>query len=310
MRHGLALGVFLGWALCTANLAAAAPAAPSVPANCQMARFATLPITTQRDGRISVPVTLQGLPASFLVDTGGISATMSYQIIKDMGRTPQDADRWLGGVGGSLLNTFIFVDDFSIGRLKGTKLPVYVDPRISGMGVDGTLSPDMMHNFDVDIDFAHSTLNLFSADHCPGRAVYWTQTGFIAIPIDVAPNGHIRFPVQVDGKTIMAMMDTGAVNSVMSLDAAKALGITADSPDLKLKRTLGFNKDLREFSYPFKTLDLDGISVKNPHITIMSNDLLKGFGKDMILGIGMLRRLHVYIAYKEKMIYLTPAAAN
>jgi hypothetical protein len=79
---------------------------------------------------------------------------------------------------------------------------------------------------------------------------------------------------------------------------------------LKLKRTWGFSEHSREYSYPFKTLDLDGITVKNPHITVMSNEMLGGFGKDMILGIGMLRQLHVYISYKEKMMYLTPAMAN
>jgi predicted aspartyl protease len=44
------------------------------------------------------------------------------------------------------------------------------------------------------------------------------------------PSSHIRLPVTVDGKTIMAIVDTGAVSSIMSMHAANFLGVSEDSP--------------------------------------------------------------------------------
>ena len=121
---------------------------------------------------------------------------------------------------------------------------------------------------------------------------------------------HIRLPVVIDGKEIMAIVDTGAVSSIMSMHAASLLGVTENSPDLKLKASEGFRAKNRIYSYPFKTLEMGGITVKNPHITIASNEFMGTFRSDMILGMGILRQLHLYIAYKEDKFYITPAGAN
>jgi predicted aspartyl protease len=105
----------------------------------------------------------------------------------------------------------------------------------------------------------------------------------------------------------MATLDTGSMDSVMSLKLAKSLGIAEDSPNLKVRRISGSRNQFRTYNYPFKELDMDGIAVTNPHITVMSDAMLPGMADDMILGMGILRQLHLYIAYKEEKLYITPA---
>jgi predicted aspartyl protease len=178
------------------------------------------------------------------------------------------------------------------------------------MGMNGTLDPDMMNNFDIDFDFAGGTTYLFSQDHCPAQVVYWTQTGFIAIPMETAPSGPICVPVTINGKSVRAILDTGAVTSVMSMSTAESLGIKPDDPDLKLKRSYGLDGRYKEYTYPFKSLALDGLTVNNPHITIMSDNTIGRLDSDMILGIGFLHQLHLYIASWERKLYITPASAN
>jgi len=121
---------------------------------------------------------------------------------------------------------------------------------------------------------------------------------------------HVRVPVTVDGKSITAIVDTGAVNSIMSMHAAGFLGVTEDTPGLKLKASGGFGKKSRIYTYPFKILEMGGVTVKNPHVMIGSNEFMGKFRSDMILGVGILRQLHLYIAYKEEKFYITPASAN
>ena len=298
--------------LCLTWLTQAYAADTKAVQSCQLTRYAALPMATQPDGRFAVPVTVMGHDASFLVDTGGVSATMTGQLAKDLEMNPKPTNRWLNGVGGSVLYTFVYAKTFSLGRLTGTEIPVYIDPRIGGLGLDGTLSPDMMSQFDVDIDFAKSTMSLFAADHCPGQAVYWTKTPFLAVPIQVAANsGHIRIPVMLDDRPATASIDTGADNTFMSMKVAEEFGITEKSPGLKVLRSFGAGGKFKEYTYPFKTLDLGGITVKKPRVTILSDEMLGGgLGKEMTLGVSFLRQLHLYIAYKERKLYMTPAEAN
>ena len=290
-----------------------APAAEAADkTDCRMARYASLPMSTLPDGRIAVPVAIEGHAASFLVDTGGISATMSHQLATEIGKEPQQFRRGLIGVGGAVMSTTIHADDFALGPMHGKDILVFIDERIGGAGeMDGTLAPEMMRRFDVDFDFHHGAMNLFSQDHCPGNVVYWTKSDAVVVPMDVQPNGKIRIPVMVDGQKVMAILDTGSVTSFMTMDMARKLGIAPDNKDLKVKRSYGYQDRFKEYDYPFKTLTLDGLTVSNPHIRIMSDAALPGgLGYDLTLGISFLRQLHVYVAYKEEKLYITPAAAE
>ena len=289
-------------------LASAAQAADTQ--DCKLTRFASLPMSTLRDGRIAVPVGVEGHTGSFLIDTGGMSATMSRQMAADVGKEPGISRRHLIGVGGTILSSYISADDFSLGPMHGKDIRVFIDERFDGVGgMDGTLAPEMMHAFDVDFDFRHGTVNFFSQDHCPGKVVYWTNGDALVIPMDVDPNHKIRIPVMIDGTRVTAMLDTGSVTSFMSMSLANKLGVAPDNKDLKLKVAYGAKGRFKQFDYPFKALSLNGLTVNNPHITIMSDATLPaGLGDGLTLGISFLRQLHIYIAYKEEKLYITPAA--
>jgi predicted aspartyl protease len=273
---------------------------------CQLKRFSTLPIETLRDGRIAVPFTVENHPLSFLVDTGGTSITINLDVARQFNHPFQQTSRKLIGVNGATMESYITVNSLALGGMTGQNLPISLETRPLDT-TDGTLSPDILKGYDVDIDFARSQLNLFSQDHCRGKVVYWTRTGYVVVLMDVTREGHIRIPVMVDGKKIMATVDTGAVRSLMSLRTAADLGITEKTPALK---QVGSADGNTFYSYPFQSLDFGGISVSNPHIDIASDNFTKGLSDDMILGVGILRRLHLYIAYDEEKLYITPALAN
>jgi predicted aspartyl protease len=125
--------------------------------------------------------------------------------------------------------------------------------------------------------------------------------------MSVVSNGHIEIPVVVDGKKFTAVLDTGAVGSIISLGAAKAFGITENSPELK--PVTDNNGRYKVYDYPFKLLDFDGVTVSNPRLQVVSSDFLPR-GIDMLIGVSILRRLHLYIAYDEEKLYITPAMQN
>jgi hypothetical protein len=62
------------------------------------------------------------------------------------------------------------------------------------------------------------------------------------------------------------------------------------------------------YNYPFQTLTFGGVTVNRPHIQIVSDPVWRE--DDLLLGVGILSQLHLYIAYGEKKLYITPALAN
>lgn len=59
------------------------------------------------------------------------------------------------------------------------------------------------------------------------------------------------------------------------------------------------------FTHHFQMLDLDGIAVKNPKIELVRN--LQLGSEQLIIGMTLLSKLHLYVAYKERKLYITLA---
>jgi predicted aspartyl protease len=300
MRVGSICGLFFAAALIL-------PAEAQDRKGCDLNRFSELPISTLPDGRFTVPADLNGQKLDFLVDTGGVTATIDQRQAHNLRLVPKQTNAPLRGVAGDALYYYTMLDKFSLGRLHGSNFAAYIDNRLP-IGVDGTISPDMMRHYDVDIDMLRGTLNLFSQNHCAGQVVYWTHTGYVTLPMKVESDGHIKVPVTIDGTQFTALLDTGAQHTIIAMHAAKQAGVAENSADLKLVS----DKDAKykRYDYPFKLLDFNGVAVSKPRVQVVSDDYLPGKDIDMIVGVSILRRLHLYIAYGEEKLYITPAGAN
>jgi len=216
--------------------------------------------------------------------------------------------------GGIPLSQTVATHTLRLGRLSADRFRFVVAPsQVLSPDTMGMLGPDIMGAYDVEIDFAGGKLNIFSQDHCPGQVVYWTQSPYAAVPMKLDSDRHITIPVVLDGKALTAVADTGAARSFMNLDVAKAIfGLDEKNPALKSLGVVGINNvaATQLYRYPFQSLTFEGIQIHNPDIAITKgSDADKG-EPDLLIGIGVLRQLHLYIAYKEQMLYLTPAEAR
>lgn len=182
--------------------------------------------------------------------------------------------------------------------------------------IAGMLAPDFLINYNVDFDFYGGKLSLFKHHACPGKAVYWTAEAQADVPVTLDSAGQIVVNAVLDGKPVTAVLDTGSPSSIMSLDVARKLfGWDEKDPRIKLLGTENLNggKATQIYSYPFQSLSFEGIAVSNPQITMIPQAAF-GAGRDsdftIVLGMSILRQLHVYVAYDEKVVYLTSAEAK
>ena len=216
-----------------------------------------------------------------------------------------------------------------MGNARGENLKFQVSPiqnLESETGANGLLSTDLFLQYDIDMDFGAKKRNYFSQGHCEGKVTYWPERPFAVVPVTLS-NGHINVPVTVDGKQLQAIIDTGAGNSVMNVEVAiGTFGIKPGSEDAPLVDTSKTDPLLKEYRYQFSTLSFEGITVTNPHISIIADRMgaselkssFRGTTSDpynsrirqVIVGMDVLQHLHLYMAYWEKKLYISPAGTG
>jgi predicted aspartyl protease len=274
--------------------------------------------------RFLVPVMINGSARKLILDTGGAITSLDRDSIEKMGLATMHSDLQLNDVAGHYAFGQVVVDSFDLGIMHADKIKFRVAPQTDLGGASGLLSTDLFLQYDVDMDFASHRLNYFSQDHCSGKVAYWPERPVAIMPVIVA-NGHLIISVKLDGQTLSAMIDTGAEKSFLSLTAAKGVfGLMPDTPDMQLAATSKNDPLLKWYRHEFHTLTFGDIAVSNPDVYIMTNrsgiedekptlrsvlvDPLNRYGSQQFtLGMDVLKRLHLYIAFGERKLYISPA---
>ena len=292
---------------------AAAPPPPGAE-KCQLLQVATLDLGSETDGEVTIPVAINGQAGRWLIDTGNVRSMISDAWAEHMGIQARPSFTPMEMFGGTPILTEARVDELKIAAMSTHNYSLMVAPsRFLPADTIGMLAPDVMSSYDVEFDFAAGQFKMFSQDHCDGKVVYWTHGTYARVPFDLSSDTHIVVQVTIDGKEVDAVIDTGSPKSTMSLSAARSLfGLSATSPKMVTTARTSINglPPTGTYSYPFETLTLEGVSVLTPQITIVDDSGLPGSTPRLLLGVQTLRQLHLYVAYGEHALYVTPAEAR
>ena len=285
-------------------LSAALSTAAIADSKCELKLVDSLALETESSGAVTIPVMIDNRPARLLIDTGAPFSILDTSFARTLGHEPSffQPGTFFGMVGGYKLRQSVAVDSLSVGRLKAMTS--------SAMG---TLGSNVLAAYDVELDFAAQKMNMFTQDHCPGQVVYWTNDAYAQVPMTLNRDQHITIPVTLDGKNVTAIVDTGAYRSYMTLDIASDLfGFDENSPGLKKVGDTKLNNVAAAtlYRYPFQSLTFQDVAVRNPDIEISKEGKSTPGMPQLVVGLGILRQLHMYVAYRERMLYLTPAAAH
>ena len=302
-------------ALFLATAAAGAASADDQP-DCRLHLLASLDLHTDASGEVYVVMGVNGHDERMLVDTGGLTSMLSESVVNTLGLTRRHFEPeafYFTQYGGIKINTYGIADHITLGTMHGgtTDFVIMPDEDLPA-GLDGTLAPDILSTFDVEFDFEHGKMNLFRQKHCPGQVVYWTRQPYARIPIRVSQSRQIFVDAALDGHQARAILDTGSSWTLLSLEAARQ-EFGWDKDPAGLKPAAGEKAtDPHAYVYPFDKIIFGGIAVGSPAITLVP-DKYAGFGHqrfEPIIGISILRQMHLYIAYGEGNLYATSADAN
>ena len=208
--------------------------------------------------RASVPLTINGKPASLLVDTGAGMSSLTKPAAAMLGIRLRDSQTMrLVDKDGIAVHRYYLADDFRLGQLTAKNIPFM---QSAGSEVSGAIGPDLMVRYDIDMDFSGQRLTYFSQDHCPGHIVHWASNAVTQVPISITsrtrdfpppmPPGavgglppdfvdfmmarpspilgtDIRVQVMLDGRAFTANIDTGLDISTIDSEAARVLSMFA-----------------------------------------------------------------------------------
>jgi predicted aspartyl protease len=278
------------------------------------------------------PVMIGNARRLMLIDTGGFVSEITPQAVQEFGLAHRQLGFMQVDVTGATSQEAAVIPSFSLGGLSAKSIEFVIAPGRTLFGDNkelvGIIGPNILRKYDVDIDFGAHKLNLMSPDHCEGKVVYWHPAAIAVLPMHVLPSGHIVVSVTLDGKEERALLDTGAMESTLTLPIAEGdFNLKMGKPDTPYVSELNGKPGAAIYKHRFSSLSFGDIAASNPEFVIIPDlvnhplELQAGTGTrfvdtnardetaPILLGMNVLRHLHLYIAYKEQKLYITPAGA-
>jgi hypothetical protein len=259
---------------------------------CPLSRYAELKVTTGEHGRGLVPVTIDGQPvlASLRLEDevtdarSGLADTLGRRVYGGRAGETEDEATVFGWV-----------------SLGGLNVP-HVKSMITHARIDGDvgIGRDVLDLSDLEFDLGHGMVRLFKRSHCLGDTVYWSDSHLELRYLDsyFGP----RFAAIVNGKLVTAALAPSAAMTVVDPDRFEALGLTAQAGKVTLgSLEFGGVRLTQLTAGPFYVRPLDG----DPGARLYPEALRDK--PDMLIGADVLKRLRLFVAQGEKVIYLTPS---
>jgi tetratricopeptide (TPR) repeat protein/predicted aspartyl protease len=284
-------------------------AAPIPPASkCHAELIAQLPVTMvgrqpMVDGRFGDKT------ARFLLDSGAFYSTISRASAAEYGLKLEMAPPGfqLRGIGGATSASLAETDTFSLAGIRVPKALFIVGG--SDPGVAGILGQNILGIADIEYDLPHGAVRLMKTIDCARTGLaYWAgDKPFTMVELDVpseALNRHTIGTILLNGVKIKAVFDTGAAGSMLSLSAAKRLGITPDSPGVV---PLGQGSGIGTHHVPtwlatFDKIDIGGEAISKPKIRIAPIDLTNA---DMLIGADFFLTHRMFVSNINRKMYIT-----
>ena len=133
--------------------------------------------------------------------------------------------------------------------------------------------------------------------------------------------GRIWAPVMINGRgPFRLVLDTGASSTTLQVEYAQRLFMfplgDAQTP---LSGILNGVSSLKVYRHFFQSLAFGGVTIRNLPVALIPDAMgrggdpnrtqsaLTGAAPKMIIGMDVLRHMHIYLAFKDKKMYAAPA---
>ncbi len=262
-----------------------------------------LPITSLRTGLGAVPAMIGNRDVKLVIDTGAAFSLLDDHLATEL-RLPRSTRSNASLFAGARITEFVDVSDLRLGDLNAVAERFGLFSQLANDGVQGTLGAPALAHSAFEMDFPGHQLRLIAPSACgrgpdswtfsPIASVSWRQSG-----------SQIWFMATLDGEDLLTVLDSGADHSSIVMHTATSqLGLsTRDLGDLGMHRING--NDVHIYSHSFATLEIGAFQLPTPEVQIVAIPHQKR-GPQLILGADFLRRVRVYIDWRNQKLHIAP----
>lgn len=191
---------------------------------------------------------------------------------------------------------------------------------------DGVFTASLFAQYDLDFDFGARKLSFVDPVSCtePNQVAFWPHQVVAVIPIAIE-NGKMTVPVTIQGHVIKAVVDMGSDHTVMRRDVAQdMLGVASKDMTSDGGREDGMGMQI--YVHTFPQISFGGVTAVNVPARIQANSMVHPINRapvlgsratfasagtpriaDLALGMDVLHQLHIYAAFSQNKLYVTPA---
>lgn len=271
--------------------------------NCTLQRRASVPVTMA--GLPLVSATINGRQARLILDTGAESSIISVAAAKRLGVTTRyDFDRSMHGIGEAVQTGDARLDGMMLGGATLNFPRVLVGPialNLGSVAPDGLLGASLLAEFDLDLDLPNRRLDLYERMDCPSFTPPWSGH-FTTLETTRSLSSHPFFPIQLNGHTLSASLDTGAQRTVLSAAAAKRAGIGAASrlpgAEIRAQGATGETLPAEMHALRLSVGDISGAMAVMVTPLALPNDI------DALLGADFLQTHRVWLSYGSRRLFV------
>lgn len=303
--------------------------------DCQLKQYESLPLNIVNE-HLLIPVKVGDVEKDFALELGNALNGMSEATVDELSLGKRSISPNVNVVRGQVKITRLTRAPLQLGHISFKDVEfLVVPPAANKSGFSGDIGLRLLSKADIELDFAGKKFNLFSQDHCPGKVIYWTKTGFAQLPFVLEETGYVRPVMQLDGQPVRITLEPNDKSRIGMNAMRRIFGLDENAPGMTL---IGQDEDGKKiYSYPFKGLTADGLTVTSPLIRVIEETprpectgrLTYQFpehpplhsteqpqlatcmgGWDVALGYSVLSKLRMYFSIKEKLLYLTAADAH
>jgi predicted aspartyl protease len=284
------------------------PIADATGSGCGTNRVGEITVATLKNAPL-VTLSANGKPVTLLLDTGAEWTILTPAVAERIGaEAPRIAfDRQVRGIGASLGTREVELRSFTAGSVaipwRRVRVAAVSIPSIFSGPLDGVLGADTLSNFDIDLNAPQQRMAFYTKQTCAAAKPAWTEP-YVRIAVGRSLSNHLFFPVQLDGHRLDAFIDTGAQLSVISLRAARALGIT-EAALARDRTTVTVGAAAERISsrvHRFSRLEVGSEVVRNPEIVVADFKLSDA---DLVLGMDFLLTRRAWFSYGSQQIFLS-----
>lgn len=198
-------------------------ALPDARAGCQYKALGTLPL---RQGERSpiVDGAANGVPVRVLLDTGAGGLLMSAALAERLKLPLGHVSREHLGVGGATEVSRARLASFTLGKFEWTNVTFMVTHQAAPDMPDLIVGASFL--LQHDLEMTDKAITFFEPTDCGDAPLaYWApDVPWIDIGLPTERQPQLSVTVQVNGKPVLAVVDTGAERSLLDLPVARGLG--------------------------------------------------------------------------------------